>query len=95
MTRINEPHSNLYVWSIICAFLPYPVFLVVVIFRWWPPLLLNPVFIVAYVWLAVTCAHWKAQKSRSARLLFLLFPVAFAIPLLLFGFWLWGKSGAR
>ena len=45
--------------------------------------LLNPVDLSALLWLGMTCLHFWRTRTRSAALLFALFPIAFVEPALL------------
>lgn len=89
--NVSNPKSNLYLYSMFSAVLPYPIFALEILFHWWPPLFLTPVFLAAYVWLTITIVCIRKEGSRRAVLL-LLFPVAFLLPIVMIGFVLWGRS---
>src|SRR3954471_3031264 len=49
----------------------------------WPlvgGIFLNPMCLCAYAWLTLTCIYYQRKRTRAAAGLFLLFPVAFAVP---------------
>jgi hypothetical protein len=59
----------------------------------WGGLLLNPASLCAYLWLGVTIAYYRRTHTTSAKWLFALFPIAFAVPAWFALFWLWGHLG--
>jgi hypothetical protein len=77
--KLSVADKALLTASIACAFLPFGIFVMMVSFNL--PLLgnvfFNPVTISAYLWLMLTIGYYRRTRSKLAKWLFVLFPVAF------------------
>jgi hypothetical protein len=94
---IKLPMSDeaLLICSLLCAALPLGILALMIAFHLGAlgGLLLNPVNLSAYLWLGLTIAYYRRTRTRLAKWLFALFPIAFALPVWFALFWLWGRSG--
>ena len=50
--------------------------------------LFNPITLAASFWLGMTYLNYRYTRTRSAAWIFVLFPVAFAEPILFFCLWI-------
>ncbi|MGA3210617.1 MAG: RHS repeat domain-containing protein [Terriglobales bacterium] len=59
----------------------------------WGGALMNPINGSAIAWLIITTACYRRLRTKSAALLFAMFPVAFSASAILTLFWLWAVYG--
>lgn len=50
--------------------------------------LFNPIDLAAFLWLGMTCFHYRNTRTKGAAWLFAMFPVAFVEPVLLACLWI-------
>jgi hypothetical protein len=94
---MSVSNRALLVACICCAFLPLLLFWLFL--RLDLPLfggpLFNPMNLAACLWLLVTIVNYRCTRTRTAKWLFVLFPVAFLPTAIGFLFWVWAHGSSN